>query len=128
MGHRGIAGIGCLALLSAVGCSERDAPPRDPPAAVWDVPLEDVRLEAGRRVWRETCRPCHGTGLAGAPRIEDRDAWAPRIEKGMDVLLEHALHGYQGPSGTEMPARGGNADLTDEQVAAALAFVVSRSR
>jgi cytochrome c5 len=46
----------------------------------------------------------------------------------MDVLVEHALNGFQGPAGTEMPARGGNPDLTDDQVTLAVAFVTSRSR
>ena len=132
----GSAWLACLAVLLAQACSggEGDGGAVSPPAPaepaipVWDVSLEDPELEAGRLVWRETCVRCHGTGLAGAPRITDREAWAPRIAKGMDVLVQHALNGFQGPTGTEMPARGGNPDLTDEQVALAVAFVTSRSR
>jgi cytochrome c5 len=128
--HVGIA----LVALALAACSGGDSAPEaasapaDPAIPVWDVPLDDPELEAGRLVWRGTCVRCHGTGLAGAPRITDREAWAPRIAKGMDVLVEHALNGFQGPAGTEMPARGGNPDLTDDQVTLAVAFVTSRSR
>jgi cytochrome c5 len=110
--------------------AERAAPAAAVPAAtpVWDLPLEDPRLEAGRLVWRESCRPCHGSGLAGAPRIGDREAWAPRIAKGLPVLFEHALNGFQGPGGTQMPARGGQPDLSDDQIRNAVEFVTSRSR
>lgn len=121
-----------LVLAVAAGCGEPpaaggSAAVPEPAVPIWDVPLDDARLEAGRVVWRETCRPCHGTGLAGAPRIGDRAAWAPRIAQGMDVLVRHAVEGFSGRSGGQMPARGGNPALSDEEVAQAVAFVTSRS-
>ena len=117
-----------LGVVSGCG-SQSDAPasPTAPTIPVWEVPLDDARLESGRLVWRETCRNCHGTGLAGAPKIGDRTAWKPRIAKGIETLVEHAQQGFQGPAGTEMPARGGNPALTDDEIARAVAFVVSQS-
>jgi cytochrome c5 len=124
-----------LPVVTGLLCCACDAGARNgepaaaaPATPIWDVPLEDARLEAGRLVWRESCRPCHGTGLAGAPVIGDRKAWAPRIAKGMPVLFEHALEGFEGPGGTQMPARGGQAHLSDDQVRSAVEFVTSRSR
>jgi cytochrome c5 len=122
-----VAACGCDGAGSA-GAPPPPPEPVDTAPPVWDVPLDDPRLEEGRLVWRETCRPCHGTGLAGAPRIGDRQAWAPRLAKGTDVLVEHALGGFEGPAGTQMPARGGRADLSDDAIRKAVEFVTSRSR
>ena len=86
---------------------------------------DDAVLQMGRLVWAENCSNCHaGNKAIGAPKITSLHAWAPRIEKGMAVLLDHALNGFVGPKYTQMPARGANADLTDEEVAAAVAFMV----
>ena len=46
------------------------------------------------------------------------------IAKGKAVLLQHALNGFQGPSGSEMPARGGNDALSDEQVKNAVEYML----
>ena len=87
---------------------------------------EDEHAYQGMAVFNTTCTVCHWPGVGGAPRIGDRDAWAPRIARGRDLLYEHALRGYEGASGF-MPARGGNWSLTDEQVRAAVDFIVSHS-
>ena len=75
-----------------------------------------------------TCKACHGYGLAGAPRIGDAEAWRPRIAQGRDTLYLHALNGLLGKSGTEMPARGGNDALSDEQIKAAVDYMVATSQ
>lgn len=92
--------------------------------AVPDAPL----LRDGRLIWGENCSNCHGGNRAtGAPKITSKRAWAPRIEQGMATLIDHALNGFVGPKYTQMPARGANPDLTDEEVAAAVAFMVWES-
>lgn len=76
-------------------------------------------------VWGESCENCHGGNKAtGAPKITSTKAWAPRIDQGMDVLIEHAINGFVGPTYTQMPARGANPDLTDLEVTQAVAFMV----
>lgn len=91
------------------------------------VPNDPV-LEGGREVWGGTCENCHGGNkLVGAPKITDERVWKKRIAKGLPVLFDHAIEGFYGPSFKEMPARGGNADLTDDQVRSAVAFMVSQS-
>lgn len=89
---------------------------------------EDPQLKLGRQVWEGTCQACHQQGLAGAPRIGDNAAWQPRIAQGLEVLTRHAIDGFSGRGGDQMPARGGNAALSDEQVAAAVAYMVSNSQ
>lgn len=86
---------------------------------------EDPVLALGYATFAETCQNCHGGNRAtGAPKVTSLRNWAPRIEQGMDVLIDHATNGFIGPKYTEMPARGANPDLTDEEVAAAVAFMV----
>ncbi|MEM7409532.1 MAG: c-type cytochrome [Myxococcota bacterium] len=96
-----------------------------PAPSVWTTPLEDPDLEAGRVVWTGTCIQCHSIGLGGAPLIGNAELWGPRIAQGLDVLYEHALDGFYGDVG-EMPARGGNAALSDDEVRAAVRFMTSR--
>jgi cytochrome c5 len=105
---------------------ERSGPPRPDPA-LWETVQPDPVLERGRQVWIGTCIDCHSTGLGGAPLIGNRDVWAPRIAKGIETLVEHATDGFFGAVG-EMPARGGNPSLDDEQVRAAVLFMTSRAR
>jgi cytochrome c5 len=58
---------------------------------------------------------CHEGGLMGAPKIGSEEQWAPRIAQGKETLVSHAINGIR-----TMPARGGNAKLSDEEVAAAV--------
>ena len=82
---------------------------------------------AGESVYKKTCALCHAAGVAGAPMPGNKDEWAPRIAQGMDVLHKHALEGYTGEKGM-MPARGGAATLKDEDVIAAVDYMVGRSQ
>ena len=89
----------------------------DPQAAAASQP------RSGKDIWKGTCQVCHATGMLGAPKIGDKAAWAPRIAKGMDTLKDHALHGFN-----EMPAKGANEALSDEDVVRALEYMVSQSQ
>ena len=102
------------------------AKPKLPDASIWETPLEDEELERGRLVWSGTCIQCHSIGLGGAPLIGNRTLWAPRIDQGIEVLVSHAQNGFYGDVG-EMPARGGNEELSDAEVEAAVRFMVSRA-
>ena len=77
----------------------------------------------GAQVYQSTCFACHGTGAAGAPRVGDQAAWADRIARGMDTLLNHALNGFNA-----MPPRGGNPGLSDDAIKAVVEYMVSESQ
>ncbi|MDE2357939.1 MAG: cytochrome c5 family protein [Betaproteobacteria bacterium] len=78
----------------------------------------------GGEVFAQVCKTCHETGLAGAPKAGDKAAWGPRIAQGEKVLLAHALAGFQGKAGV-MPAKGGNPDLTDDEVHRAVVYMAN---
>lgn len=82
---------------------------------------------AGADVFNEACAACHVAGVAGAPRLGDASAWTDRIAQGMDTLVMHATKGFAGSAGF-MPAKGGRADLSDADVAAAVEYMVEKSK
>ncbi len=82
---------------------------------------------SGPQVYNSACLACHGAGIGGAPVLGNAEAWAARIAQGIDVLKDHAINGYQGSAGF-MPAKGGRTDLSDEEVANAVDYMVSESQ
>ena len=85
------------------------------------TPIIDVE-----KIYNGGCVACHGAGVAGAPRVGDKDAWAERIDKGVTTLYANAINGLQGSSGV-MPAKGGNPALSDDEVKAAVDYMVAQS-
>src|SRR5437588_11385518 len=77
----------------------------------------------GKKVYDTTCMLCHATGVAGAPKFGDKAAWAPHLAHGMDALPQSALKGTGA-----MPPKGGNPSLSDDDVRAAVVFMVSQSK
>ena len=77
-------------------------------------------LKAGAEVYNASCAACHGSGAAGAPKFGDAGAWGARIKQGYDTLVSHAIKGIRA-----MPAKGGNADLDDIEVARAVAHMAN---
>ncbi|MGH8700528.1 MAG: c-type cytochrome [Burkholderiales bacterium] len=76
----------------------------------------------GKDVVETVCITCHGTGAQGAPKIGDRKAWSKRASQGLTSLTAHALGGIR-----QMPAHGGNPNLTDLEIARAITYMVNRS-
>lgn len=74
------------------------------------------------QIVNSSCVACHGTGALNSPKIGDKSAWGPRIAKGYETLIDHAINGFN-----MMPARGGNPDLSDAEIAHAVAFMANKS-
>lgn len=122
-------------LLSACGQQQSEAP--EAPKAAAPAPQTTAQAPApaapavpanaaGASVYNKTCSLCHAAGVAGAPKPGNKDEWAPRIAQGKDVLYKHALEGFTGEKGN-MPARGGASALTDDEVKAAVDYMVEKS-
>ena len=115
-------------LLMVTGCSKKEEAPAPAPApaaapAPAPAPAAEPTVAAGEEVYQKACAACHAEGVAGAPKTGDVAGWAARIEKGPEALIQAAINGV----GT-MPAKGGMADLTDEEVAAAVNFMIEASK
>jgi len=119
-----------LAGLAACGKQQESAAPTAAPAAptvaasVAAAPAENA---VGKSTFGKVCAMCHAAGVAGAPKPGDKADWGPRIAQGEETLYKHALEGFTGAKGM-MPARGGGAALKDEEVKAAVDYMVAQSR
>jgi cytochrome c5 len=76
----------------------------------------------GQTTYETYCKACHATGVAGAPKLGDKEAWAPRIAKGNDALLNSAKNGLNA-----MPPMGTCMTCSDEDLKAAIAYMVEQS-
>ncbi|MCF6226861.1 MAG: c-type cytochrome [Xanthomonadales bacterium] len=75
-------------------------------------------------VYNGACAVCHNSGVAGAPKLGDKTTWKAHLALGKAILIKHAIDGFQGDAGI-MPAKGGRMDLSDEDVAAAVKFMLA---
>lgn len=79
--------------------------------------------DMGEKVYQISCKACHAKGSLGAPKYGDKADWAERLQQGFDVLAGHAIGGYKGKTGV-MPPRGGNRTLSDDDVKAAVKYML----
>lgn len=80
-------------------------------------------LAMGKKVYDTACFACHNTGVAGAPKLGDKAAWGPRIQAGAASLLANAMNGKGG-----MPPKGGAMHLSENEIANAVAYMVSEGQ
>jgi cytochrome c5 len=78
---------------------------------------------SGSEVYGAACAACHDTGAAGAPVKGNASAWEPRIEKGLDTLVTHAINGFNA-----MPAKGGCSSCSDEEIKLAVEHIIEDSQ
>ena len=134
------AGLGALAPLGlltrrVVAQDHAGHIATEPPAAAVEARIEPVGEvevvavesgphvdKSGEEVVGSVCAACHASGAMGAPKIGDKAGWAPRIAQGYETLIKHAIEGIR-----MMPARGGNATLTDGEIANAVAHMANES-
>jgi cytochrome c5 len=101
------------------------AEPPSPKSA--DEVAHENEIKMGGSIYSQSCSICHGSGLAGAPILGDKLAWAPRIKQGIEQLNKHAIEGFSGEVGV-MPAKGGNPSLTEQEVSAAILYMIENSQ
>ena len=89
------------------------------------IEFSQDNLKQGRGLWIENCEGCHAYGIGDAPIPMEPEAWVKRIAKGKPVLYEHAINGFFGEDDAMMPERGGNLKLSDDEVKAAVDYMVA---
>jgi len=142
-----------IALAAAVaittGCSKEETPPSTPPAPAMETSVEKTAPQAamepamdkahegmkttdeaaatsmadGKAIYEKTCFACHDTGVSGAPKLGDKAAWGGHLPEGIDHLIRIAIEGEGA-----MPPRGGNPDLSDEEIRAAVGYMLDQAR
>jgi cytochrome c5 len=129
-GHAGMPARGGLAELSDVEVRRAveymmnsGAAAAAAPTAVAAAPAAAAAKPDGKKLYDTACMACHAAGVAGAPKLGDKAAWAPRIKSGQDALYASALKG----KGT-MPAKGGNPATPDADVKAAVDYMVNAAK
>jgi len=98
-----------------------------------EVAVKNASISAGPltrdgvQVFDQSCAACHASGIAGAPKLGDQVQWKTRLAKGTKVLYINALNGISSSTGV-MPAKGGNASLSDTEVKAAVDYIVAKTK
>jgi cytochrome c5 len=83
-------------------------------------PAEPAGPRSGEKIYNTYCVACHGSGVLGAPKKGDADAWQPRIAQGPETLLKHALEGFN-----SMPAKGTCSDCSEQEIVSTIAFLTN---
>ena len=98
-----------------------------------EIPVTNASTSTGKltrdgaQVYDLSCAACHSSGIAGAPKLGDQVQWKTRLAKGTPVLYVNALNGVSSSAGV-MPAKGGNASLSDTEVKAAVDYIVAKAK
>ena len=95
-------------------------------ALLANIPF-DGRTDGAEIFNNSTCTGCHTSGIGGAPKLDAAGMGARLAEQGIDTLIAKAIEGFTGSTGV-MPAKGGNPALTDEQIKAAVDWMVVQSK
>lgn len=103
-----------------------DADVRIQPVAKFELAKAEAPAASGPRdgatIYNTVCGACHNTGAAGAPKIDDKGAWAPRLAQGKDALIKSVTNGKGA-----MPAKGG-ATLSDEEIKGVVEYVMGKAK
>lgn len=110
-------GFLCLIVLIAPACNEQNEQASKAPS------VQNSQMMRGQEIYLQKCATCHGTGLSGAPKFRNKEAWASRINQGMDHLVQSVIEGKG-----NMPAQGGKTGLGDEKIRAAISYMVENSK
>ena len=99
------------------------AAPAQQQAAASQTQTKPGAAADGKAVYDKVCFACHAQSVAGSPKIGDKAAWAPRIQTGMNSLMQSVIKGKGA-----MPPKAGNPSLSDDEIRAAIEFMTWQSK
>ena len=109
------------AKVMKIGYEMKDVVP--PYAYAKDLPPETGSVSKAEKMYDASCNLCHATDTMGAPAVGDANTWKSVMEKGMDEVLVNAIKGMGG-----MPPKGGNMDLSDDDIKEIVEFMINSSK
>lgn len=115
------ASVAAEAPAEAAPAEPAPAPAPEAPAVAAAAPASSA--VDGQAVYQQACFACHMTGAAGAPKLGDAAAWGPRIALGKSALMTSVLNGKGA-----MPPKGGQMQLTEDEISAAIDYMVANSQ
>jgi cytochrome c5 len=103
------------------------SPPAEAPEPAAETQAADKPADAqaptvdGQKIYQASCQACHAAGVAGAPKLGDKEAWAPRIAKGNEALFSSVSNGLNA-----MPPKGGCMSCSEDGLRAAIEYMVEQ--
>ncbi len=119
------AAVDAAAAPAAAPAAEAAAPvaaAAAPQAAPAPAAATTVAAGAGEALYKQTCAVCHAAGVAGAPKVGDKAAWAARLTLGVDGLTASAIKGKNA-----MPPKGGSS-ASEADIKAAVEYMVAAAK
>ena len=127
-----LGSVALVVFLVSIASAAKGSKPVDPEAVNLRIaPVATLKIAApvaaggaarnGEQIYKGACAACHDAGVANAPKLGDKGAWAPRLALGLDGLLKSALAGK-----TAMPPKGGS-DASDTELAGAIVYIANKS-
>lgn len=102
--------------------AEPEAPQATAESQAADKPADaQAATVDGQKIYQASCQACHAVGVAGAPKLGDKVAWAPRIAKGNDALFSSVSNGLNA-----MPPKGGCMSCSEDGLRAAITYMVEQ--
>jgi cytochrome c5 len=118
------SGAAPAAAAPAAAATAAAAPAAAPAAPAPAAPQQAAAVNpAGEKLYKSVCFACHATGVANAPKFGDKAAWAPYIKTGMDAMVKVAMQGKP-----PMPPKGGAANASEEDIRAAVQYMVDHAK
>jgi len=112
-------------IFVTLACSDQEPNKSQQPATAVHTAqkaAEQSSKSNGQLIYEANCGGCHDTGVAGAPKLGDTEIWQRHAGHGAQHLMEAVLTGKG-----SMPPRGGNADLSNKDIEAAINFILEKS-
>lgn len=121
----GAAASGAAPAAAATAAAPAAAAPAAAPAAPAPAAPQQAAAvnPAGEKLYKSVCFACHATGVANAPKFGDKAAWAPYVKTGMDAMVKVAMQGKP-----PMPPKGGAANASEEDIRAAVQYMVDHAK
>ena len=127
-----LMGIFTFAMISCGGEKKADDAKEEKTEVTEETSAEatpeiQVDLVKGEETYNLYCHVCHKEGIAGSPKLGDKELWAPRAEKGMATLIQHVNDGFSSSPESVMPPKGTCMTCEEDDFRNAITFMLKQA-